>query len=172
MDSQIAELDQKWSDRFNRLEVLLLARTIEPTSANVKVTPTHSPPASAAHSTEPFIRLAQPGSASTEFPGSGFSVEEHQPTSQTETSRPTSATKLHGTGSSASKHQPTSKAKTNLLTSTTELPGTGSSAAKHQPTPLLPSNSPPARSGLTDLTNQSTHVFRTSTHRLSCTTQV
>ena len=41
VDSQIAELDQKWSNRFNRLEALLLARTIEPTSANIKVTPTH-----------------------------------------------------------------------------------------------------------------------------------
>ena len=100
VDSKIAELNQKWSDRFNQLEVLLLARTIEPTfSANVKVTPTHLTTASAAHSTEPFIRPAQPASASTEFPGSGFSAEEHQPISQTETSQPTSATTVPGTGS-------------------------------------------------------------------------
>ena len=78
VDSHIAELDQKWSDRFNRLEALFLARAIEPTfSANVNMTPTHSPPASEAHSAEPFIRPAQPASASTEFPGSGFSTERH-----------------------------------------------------------------------------------------------
>ena len=41
-DAKIAELDQKWSDRFNRLEALLMASTFEPTfSSTVKVTPTH-----------------------------------------------------------------------------------------------------------------------------------
>ena len=49
-------------------------------SSNVKVIPTHSPPASAAHSTEPFIRPVQPVPASTELPGSGFSaVKHHRP---------------------------------------------------------------------------------------------
>ena len=75
VDSKITQLDEKWSDRFNRLEAFLLARTIEPTfSSNVKVTPTHSPPASAVHSTEPFIKLVEPVPA-----------VKHQPTSQTET---------------------------------------------------------------------------------------
>ena len=41
-DVKIAELDQKWSDRFNCLEALLMARTFEPTfSSTVKVTLTH-----------------------------------------------------------------------------------------------------------------------------------
>ena len=44
-DSRITELDNKWSERFSRLEALILAKNFEPTfSANVKVTPTHSPP--------------------------------------------------------------------------------------------------------------------------------
>ena len=44
---KIAELDQKWSDRFNRLEALLMARSFELSfTSNVKVTQTHSPPAS------------------------------------------------------------------------------------------------------------------------------
>ena len=56
-DSEIEDLDQKWSDRFNRLEALLLARSFEPTfSSNVKVTPTHYPPAGVVQGTEPFIR--------------------------------------------------------------------------------------------------------------------
>ena len=135
MDSKIAQLDEKWSDRFNRLEAILLARTIEPTfSSSVKVTPTHSPPASAVHSTEPFIKPVHPVPATSEFTGTGFSAEKHQPTSQTENNRPTTASMLPGTGFSAAKHQPTSKAKSSQQTSSTELPGTGSSAAKHQTT--------------------------------------
>ena len=56
-NSKIAELDQKWSDRFNHLEALLLARSFEPTfSSNVKVTPTHS--SGVVQGTEPFIRPA------------------------------------------------------------------------------------------------------------------
>ena len=46
-DARINELDQKWSDRFKRLEALLLSRTLdkpEPTCQAPKVTPTHPPP--------------------------------------------------------------------------------------------------------------------------------
>ena len=132
VDSKLAQLDGKWSDRFNRLEALLLARFIEPTfSSAVKVTPTHSPPASTSHTTEPFIRPVQP---TTEFTGTGFSATKHQPASQTEINRPTTTSMLPGTGFSAVKHQPTSKAKSSQPTLYTQLPGTGSSAAKHQPT--------------------------------------
>ena len=135
MDSKIAQLDEKSSDRLEgRLEAILLARSIEPTfSSAVKVTLTHSPPASAIHTTEPF-KLVQPVPATSEFTGTGFSAEKHQPTSQTEINRPTTASILPGTGFSAAKHQPTSKARSSQQTSFTELPGTGSSAAKHQPT--------------------------------------
>ena len=132
VDSKLAQLDGKWSDRFNRLEALLLARSIELTfSSAVKVTPTHSPPASTSNTTEPFIRPVQP---TTEFTGTGFSATQHQPASQTEINRPTTTSMLPGTGFSAVKHQPTSKAKSSQPTSYTQLPGTGSSAAKHQPT--------------------------------------
>ena len=110
---KIAELDQKWSDRFNRLEALLMARSFEPSFTSiVKVTLTHSPPASVENVSEPFIR------PSTELPGSGSSAAKHQPTSKAMTSRPTSATKFPSTGSSAVKHQPTSQTQgqpTNLI---------------------------------------------------------
>ena len=48
-DQRFEELDQKWSDWFNRLEALLLAKTLdqpqqEPTFGTVKVVPAHSPP--------------------------------------------------------------------------------------------------------------------------------
>ena len=144
MDSKIAQLDEKWSDRFNKLEAILLARTIEPTfSSSVKVTPTHSPPASAVHSTEPFIRPVHPVPATSEFTGTGFSAEKHQPTSKAKSSQQTSSTELPGTGSSAAKHQPTSKAQSIRPTSTE--PSTGSSAvkrstSKHRPQSTRPSS--------------------------------
>ena len=142
-DTKIAELDQKWPDRFNRLEALLMARTFEPTfSSNVKVTPTHSPPASVVQVTEPFIRPAQPASNSlTEFPGTGSSAVKQQPTSKTYTSRPTLSTEFPETGSSAIKHQPTSKTQNSRLTSS-EHTGTNSSTSKHQSTSKLKSSRP------------------------------
>ena len=48
-DSRISDLDRKWSDRFNRLEALLMAKTLDkpqdPVFSMVKVTPAHAPPA-------------------------------------------------------------------------------------------------------------------------------
>ena len=44
-DAKLADLDSKWSSRFNKLEALLLSRTFQPTfSSEVKLTPAHSPP--------------------------------------------------------------------------------------------------------------------------------
>ena len=59
-DSRIEQLDQKWSERFNRLETLLLAKSLDqPEPAfTVKVTPTHSPPHSSVVSSKPFIKPA------------------------------------------------------------------------------------------------------------------
>ena len=72
-DQKFQELDQKWSDRFNRLEALLLAKTLdrpqqEPTFSTVKVVPTHSPPANVIRS-EPFINPAdQPLAQTADLP--------------------------------------------------------------------------------------------------------
>ena len=129
-DTKIAELDDKWSEHFNRLEALILAKNFEPTfSANVKVTPTHSPPSSVENVSEPFIR---PSTSSTLL-GNGFSAEKHQPTSKAVTDKQTSSCKFPGTGFSASKHQPASQTKSSRPTSTTKFPGQGSSASVHQP---------------------------------------
>ena len=63
-DQKLEVMEQKWLDRFNRLEALLLAKTLdrEPTFSTVKVTPTHAPPATAI-SSEPFIK--PPGQSSS-----------------------------------------------------------------------------------------------------------
>ena len=42
---RFSELDQTWSEHFNRLEALLLSKSLQPTfSSEVRVNPSHSPP--------------------------------------------------------------------------------------------------------------------------------
>ena len=90
-DQRFDELDQKWSDQFNRLEALLLARTVdqpqqEPTFGVVKVVPAHSPQASVIRS-EPFIRPTdQPASQASDRP----SGPTNRPAASTSTDPPTS----------------------------------------------------------------------------------
>ena len=132
-------MDLKWSERFNRLEALILSKNFEPTfSANVKVTPTHSPPSSIENVSEPFIR---PSTSST-LPGNGSSAEKHQPTSKAVTDKPTSSSKFPGTGFSATQHQPASQTKSSRPTSTSKFPGQGSSASMHQPASKTASSRP------------------------------
>ena len=76
-ESKIAELDQKWWDRFNRLEALLMARTLEPTFGTVKVTPSHSPPAGVVKDSQPFNDPAKSATVSSERTGKGFSATKH-----------------------------------------------------------------------------------------------
>ena len=56
-EDKFTALEDKWSDRFNRLEALLLARSMEPTfSSDVRVAPAHPPPAIVARDAEPFFQ--------------------------------------------------------------------------------------------------------------------
>ena len=56
-DSKISQLDEKWAECFNRLEALLLSKSLQPTfSSEVRVTPSHSPPSGIAKDTEPFFQ--------------------------------------------------------------------------------------------------------------------
>ena len=60
-DTKIADLDKKWSDRFNQLEALLLAKTLDPPRdpvfSTVKVLPPRAPPANVVR-TDPFLKPA------------------------------------------------------------------------------------------------------------------
>ena len=60
-DSRISDLDRKWSDRFNRLEALLMAKTLDkpqdPVFSTVKITPAHAPPANMVRP-DPFLKPA------------------------------------------------------------------------------------------------------------------
>ena len=155
-DDKIADLDSKWLERFNRLEALIMAKNFEPKfSANVKVTPTHSPPSSVEHVYEPFIRP----STSTKFPGTGFSASKHQPASQTKTSRPVSSTRFPGQGSSATTHQPTSQTKTDrpiLAPDNTTDPSSQTQQGSHRP----PSTARPMPSDTTDSASPTLHRSR------------
>ena len=136
-DERFNELDNKWSERFSRLEALILAKSFEPTfTADVKVAPTHSPPQTQ-NVSEPFIR---PSTSS--LPGSGSSAEKHQPASKAITSSQTSSIQFTGTGSSANKHQPASQTKSSRPTSAVKFPGQGSSATQHQPASKTKSHRP------------------------------
>ena len=56
-DNKISELVQKWSERFNQLEALIMSKSFQPTfSSDLRVTNSHSPPANVARDTEPFFQ--------------------------------------------------------------------------------------------------------------------
>ena len=92
-DGKIAELDLKWTKRFNRLEALLLAKSFPPSfSSDVRVTPSHSPPPNVGKDTEPFFQPTSSGSH-VECTGPDFPVEKQlladNLLSQDTTSKPT-----------------------------------------------------------------------------------
>ena len=128
-DSRIHELDLKWSERFNRLEALLIAKTLdnqEPTFTPVKITPTHTPPVGVVKSSDPFIRPAE------KLPTSDLSSTDHSPQRQATDKSLSSTVKkssdLQGVSQIGSKVQSTSKLpkdKTNT-DQLSDLPGTGS----------------------------------------------
>ena len=97
-DQRFEELDQKWSDWFNRLEALLLAKTLDQpqqqlTFSTVKVVPAHSPAANVIRS-EPFIRPTdQPASQPADRPSEStdrpsVSATTDPPTSKPQSDRP------------------------------------------------------------------------------------
>ena len=99
-DSRFTELDQKWSDRFNRLEALLMARTLDTPSdqtfTTVQVTPTHAPPAHALRP-EPFLKPTSQNSQladrpSTIDPPTTDTVSKHRSATKATISQPSEPT--------------------------------------------------------------------------------
>ena len=139
MDSRIEEVDHKYSDRFNRLEALLISKSFQPTfSSSVKVTPSLSLPANVAKGTENFF---QP--TSSEGTGKHFSGVKHQLTSQLGSDRHLPSSKRTGKDFSAVKNQSTSQLQSDRHqpgSSPSECTGTDFSAAKHQSTSQLRSD--------------------------------
>ena len=60
-EDKLTALEDKWSDRFNRLEALLLAKSMEPAfSSNVRVAPSHSAPPNVTRDSELFFQPPNP----------------------------------------------------------------------------------------------------------------
>ena len=58
-EDKFTALEDKWADRCNRLEALLLARSMEPTfSSEVRVAPDHPPPGNLTRDSELFFQPA------------------------------------------------------------------------------------------------------------------
>ena len=58
-EEKFTALEDKWAERFNRLEALLVAKSIEPSfSSDVRVVLSHSPPATVTRDSEPFFQPA------------------------------------------------------------------------------------------------------------------
>ena len=138
-DDRISQLDQKWSERFNRLEALLLSKSLQPTfSSEVRVSPSHSPPANVARDTEPFFQPTNrtkdvsstpqrtgPDSTATKQKSAGkLQSEHHRPKSSTGRTGPDTATvRSKSTGMPhTDSHQPSSLPAKSTSTSLTDPP--------------------------------------------------
>ena len=162
-DKKMEEVDQKWSDRFNHLEALLMSKTFQLTfSSAVKVTSTHSPPSTIAKDTEPFL---QP--TSSEHTGQDFSAT-HQSANQL-SQETTVTSERTGQGSSASLHQPSSELRSDLQQQESSPKRTVSnfSAAKHQSTSQLVSDRPRPDSSPKHTGSDSSAVKHQSSSQLS-----
>ena len=151
-DSKFDELDKKWTDHFNKLEALLLAKSLQPVdqptfSASVKVPPSRSPPATVNRDSEPFFQPLPSGRTGTDS-----SVLVHQSASQPGSETATTTSKRTGNDISASQHlsssqlvtdqksvRPTSPGRTGKDSSASEhRPASQPSSDRHRPVPTLP----------------------------------
>ena len=69
-EDKFTALEDKWSERFNRLGALLLAKSMEPIfSSDVRVAPTHSAPSNVTRDSEPFFQPPNPSGESSQRTG-------------------------------------------------------------------------------------------------------
>ena len=135
-DAKFDELDKKWTDRFNKLEALLLAKSLQPVdqptfSAAVKVPPSHSPPATVTRDSEPFFQPVSSGRTGTDS-----SVLVHQSASQPGSETTTTSSKRTGKDISASQHLSSSQLVTDqksVRPSSSGRTGKESAASEHRP---------------------------------------
>ena len=131
-DTKIADLDKKWADRFNRLEALLLAKTVDPPSdpvfSTVKVTPAHAPPANVVRS-DPFIKLSTQPSQPTDPAGDSATDSSHhksdiKPSSSAQPDPPASASvKRHLSSAFDVSHKESSSSDSDSLILRSTSPG-------------------------------------------------
>ena len=137
-EEKFSALEDKWADRFNRLEALLLARSIEPTfSSDVRVAPDHPPPGNVSrdsepffHSSETFLDISQrtgPDSSAALQPSAGKLPSEHA-------SQGSSTVKRTGPDIIASQQKSAGKLKSKTNTATQGRTGPDTASQKHKST--------------------------------------
>ena len=143
-DARTDELDQKWSDRFNRLEAVLLSKTLdrpEPTFITVRMTPTHSPPVGAVRSTKPFIQPTDRSHVTDLSDSDHTSQRQATDKSQgSDTAQQTSTSDLPGSVPTVSKTQMTSTSSRDKAPTdrSSDLADTDSPASYQVPSKLAP----------------------------------
>ena len=170
-EEKFTALEDKWVERFNRLEALLLAKSMEPTfSSDVRVAPSHSPPATVTQDSEPFFQPANssgdsqrtgPDSSAVSQPSAGKPAKDssiHRSSSSERTgpdkvaSQQKSAGKLRsmstsqgrtGPDNASQKHQSTGKPGTNIQRPTIVANG----SSKQPVTDHHPSDRPSGAAG-------------------------
>ena len=76
-EGKIADLDLKWSERFNRLEALLQSKSFPPSfSADVRVSLSHTPPANISKDSEPFFQPSVSSAASSKVERTGPDISD------------------------------------------------------------------------------------------------
>ena len=137
-EDKFTALEDKWADRFNRLEELLLARSMEPTfSSDVRVAPAHPPPGNVTRDSEPFFQPSDNPMDSSQRTGPDTSAA-----LQPSAGKLTRDSAVHGSTSSertgpdnlALQQKSASKLKTKLNTSTQGRTGSDTASQKQKST--------------------------------------
>ena len=137
-EEKFSALEDKWADHFNRLEALLLARSIEPTfSSDVRVAPDHPPPGNVKRDSEPFFhpidkpldtsQRAGPDCRAALQPSAGKLPSEHA-------SQGSSTVKRTGPDIIAPQQKSAGKLKTKVNISTQGRTGPDTASQKHKST--------------------------------------
>ena len=144
---RISELDQKWSERFNRLEALLLSKSLQPTfSSEVRVNPSHSPPTNVGRDTEPFFQPTSrtlDDSSTPQRTGPDFSAAQQPSAGKLHTDSSasgSSSSQRTGPDSTAAKQKSAGKLSTDIPTSESSFvqrTGPDNTAAKQKSTGKL-----------------------------------
>ena len=135
-DARIDELDQKWSDLFNRLEALHLSRTPykpEHTFQAPRVTPTHPPLVGAVKASCPLTGRTTDRPARSDLSGTDHTTPQGQVTNKSPTvvkQKHSTTSDLPGTDHTTSRRQSTSKLSRDkpTINRPSELSGTDSPA--------------------------------------------
>ena len=139
-DSKLEAMDMKWLDRFNRLEAMLLSKTLsqpEPSFKPVKLSPVRPPPAGISENIEPFFT---PSQVTTKTSSSQKQVDRPLPTDQHST-MPVLKPVADSSGALSSHQQSEPKMDTDSASDSVSLPDMSDKCEESELSDLDPDNS-------------------------------